>query len=221
MCSIHSCIAEIMYTLEDMWMIPSFFQILFPTQCFGCGKSSTPLCPRCIRLTRKSLSSPYPYITSIFDFKDPLIKRVIHASKYYHRKDLLPPLVFELAQEMKSVPDLHLYTLVPIPMPRIRKLLRGYNQSELIAQQLSTLLSIPVSTSTLIRTKTPLRQAVTKTRSERIKNQHGSFGVSGGIHSTHIILIDDVTTTGTTLEEARNVLLTNGAQSVIAYTLAH
>lgn len=210
-----------MYTLRDMWMVTSFFQILFPPQCFGCSKSSTPLCARCVRLTRKSLSSPYPYITSVFDFKDPLIKRVIHTSKYYHRKDLLPPLVAELAQEIQKLPDIHLYTLVPIPMPRIRKLLRGYNQSELMAQQLSTLLSVSVSTSILRRIKTPLRQAVTKTKSERMKNQHGSFGIVDGAHPTHIILIDDVTTTGATLEEARNILLKNGAQSVIAYTLAH
>lgn len=202
-------------------MVTSFFQILFPPRCFGCGKGTVSLCARCIRLSRKSLSSPYPYITSIFDFKDPLIKRVIHASKYYHRKDLLPPLVLELAQELKHVPDIHLYALVPIPMPRIRKLLRGYNQSELIAQQLSTLLSIPASTSILGRIKTPLRQAVTKTKTERMKNQHGSFGIVDGAYSTHIILIDDVTTTGATLVEARNILLKNGAQSVLAYTLAH
>lgn len=134
---------------------------------------------------------------------------------------MLPPLVAELAQEIQKLPDIHLYTLVPIPMPRIRKLLRGYNQSELMAQQLSTLLSVSVSTSILRRIKTPLRQAVTKTKSERMKNQHGSFGIVDGAHPTHIILIDDVTTTGATLEEARNILLKNGAQSVIAYTLAH
>lgn len=202
-------------------MIPSFFQILFPPQCFGCGKAGTSLCTRCIRLTRKSLSTPYPYITSIFDFKDPLIKRIIHASKYYHRKDLLPPLVLELAQELKNIPNIHLYTLVPIPMPRMRKLFRGYNQSELIAQQLATLLSIPVSTSILTRIKAPLRQAVTTTKSERMKNQHGSFGVVGEPSNKHIILIDDVTTTGATLVEAREVLLRSGAQSIIAYTLAH
>lgn len=210
-----------MYTLRDMWMVTSFFQILFPPRCFGCGKADTALCSRCIRLTRKSLSSPHAYITSVFDFKDPLIKRAIHAIKYYHRKDLIHPLVEALAEELHKVPNLTNYILVPIPMPRMRKLFRGYNQSEHIAQELSMLLSIPTSTSILTRVKTPLRQALTKTKSERIKNQHGSFDVVGEIHNKHIILIDDVTTTGATLNEARAVLLKNGAQSVIAYTLAH
>ncbi len=210
-----------MYTLTYMWMITSFLQFIFPPHCFGCRTTGMSLCTRCVRLARKSLSSSYSYVISIFDFKDPLIKRVIHASKYYHRKDLLHPLVLELAQELQKIQDIHLYTFVPIPMPRIRKLLRGYNQSEIIAQELGTLLSLPVSTSTLIRIKTPLRQVVTKTKNERIKNQRGSFGVIGQIQNKHIILVDDVTTTGATLAEARKVLLKSGARSVIAATLAH
>ncbi len=54
-----------------------------------------------------------------------------------------------------------------------------------------------------------------------MKNQHGSFGVIDEVQNKNIILIDDVTTTGATLVEARTVLLKHGAKSVLAYTLAH
>ena len=187
----------------------------------GCGVSKVSLCTRCILLARKSLNPVNAYTTSLFDFKDPLIKRAIHSLKYYRRKDILPPLATALANEVGSVLRANLYTLVPIPMPTMRRLLRGHNQAELIAHHLGQALKIPVDIKTLIRTRGLKRQTTTRGKRERAKNQQNSFKVLGKVEGKRFCLVDDVTTTGATLEEARKTLLASGALEVKAVTLAH
>ena len=165
---------------------------------------------------------------SIYSFSDPLIKKVIHAIKYFHRKDLIEPLTEELAKELSKIISSgsynlvpNTYLLVPIPMPLLRKYMRGYNQAEIIAIELSKKCSLPLNTKILVRKKSPKRQVTTKTKGERLRNQHNTFEVIGNTQGKHIILVDDVTTTGATLFEARNVLLKAGANTVRAVTLAH
>ncbi|MFA5132458.1 MAG: phosphoribosyltransferase family protein [Candidatus Paceibacterota bacterium] len=215
-----------------------FTKILFPIRCISCAKENTPLCGTCLSSCRRVLDTPALYIHSVFSFKDPLIKKIIHAIKYYHRKDLITPLTRAAALELKSSSfpllassfqsstssfklSASSWTLVPIPMPRLRKYLRGYNQAELIAKALSQELSIPVRTDILTRSRTPKRQVQTHTRGERLYNQHNSFATATPPLGMNIILVDDVTTTGATLTEARNTLLKQGAKKVIALTLAH
>lgn len=135
--------------------------------------------------------------------------------------DLIHPLARALSQELESFHGKDEWTIIPIPMPRMRRFLRGYNQAELIARELSTILSVPLSVHMLARTGTTSRQVKTRTKQERIKNQRGTFKVTDTIHGKKILLIDDVFTTGATLEEARKTLLQHGATTVRAATLAH
>lgn len=215
-----------------MWMkqisFSKILSIIFPPHCYGCNREEFSLCPTCLQHCKKSIDTPALYITSIYNFHDPLIKKTIHAIKYFHRKDLIEPLTKELAKELQKiissspynlVPST--YLLVPIPMPRLRKYMRGYNQSELIARELSKQCSLPLNTKILTRIKSPKRQVTTKTKGERLQNQHNSFKVIANVEGLHIILVDDVTTTGATLSEARKTLLQAGATTVKAVTLAH
>lgn len=130
-----------------------------------------------------------------------------------------------LAKEVEKTNGSRLQTdnwvLVPIPMPTLRKLFRGYNQAELIAIALGRELSLPVRLDILKRKRSPLRQVRTATRSERIHNQRGSFRAQENLTGLRIILVDDVTTTGATLDEARRTLLAKRAANVLAVTLAH
>lgn len=211
-----------------MWMIKIFskiISIIFPSHCYNCHKEGDSLCDSCLKNTRKVLDTPAIYITSIYSFKDPIIKKSIHAIKYFHRKDLIEPLTQELAKEICVTNSYKLqansWTLVPIPMPRLRKYMRGYNQAELIANSLSKKCSLLVRSDVLVRLKSPKRQVKTKTKSERLQNQHNSFKITNNVKNMNIILVDDVTTTGATISEARNTLLKAGAGSVIAVTIAH
>lgn len=204
-----------------MWMIHHVLHILFPSKCIGCGKESVALCTRCITLSRKALTVPHPYIVASFDFKDPLIKKAIHALKYYHRKDLVEPLSVQLAKDSKQLFLPSDTILVPIPMPTTRKLFRGYNQATLIAHILHATLGFSINETLLTRVRTPLRQATLIDKKARTRNQEGSFTASRESRGKTILLIDDVTTTGATLEEARKTLLKQGAYQVFAATLAH
>lgn len=206
-----------LYTYWYMWMIHSLLEIFFPARCLGCKQEGVSLCKRCLTLARKSLSTPVPFIASYYDFRDPLIKRAIHAIKYKHRKELISPLASAAASLLQHTSE---SILVPIPMPAFRRLLRGYNHAEEIALVLGKIHNLKVNIRLLKRIKITKRQAATLRKGARLDNQKNSFS-SRDVSGLHIILIDDVATTGATLEEARKELLSKGASSVQAFTLAH
>ncbi len=213
-----------------MWMIRTLvskiLSILFPSYCYTCKKDGETICSSCLQSYKKPIDSPSLYILSAFSYKDERIKKIIHAIKYFHREDLIKPLVLELANIIKGNPlytnhPQNAFTLVPIPMPTMRKSIRGYNQAEKIAIELSKHSFFPINNNILMRSHSPTRQVHSKTKSERLLNQQNSFKVLSDITNMHIILVDDVTTTGATLNEARKTLLKAGASTVHAVTLAH
>jgi predicted amidophosphoribosyltransferase len=108
-------------------------------------------------------------------------------------------------------------------MPKIRKYRRGHNHTESIANNLSDILSLESSESELYTHASLFakRQVSTQSRYERLKNKKNTFYTKNRNLNTHILLIDDVTTTGATLLEARKTLEKAGATHVYAYTLAH
>ncbi len=211
-----------------MWMIHSLYHclliLLFPSACYLCGKEGTSLCGTCITFFRRSVDTPHTYIYSYFSFKDSSLRKCIHASKYYHRPDLIEPLTKATYQEfLPLITSLKNPYFVPIPAHRLRIWMRGYNQAEKIAREYSKLYSAPLLLTTLLQKKASKSQAHTKNRKERLTNKKHSFSVAEGIllHDKDIILVDDVTTTGSTLHEARKKLLDSGARSVTAITLPH
>jgi competence protein ComFC len=207
-----------------MWMIRTFFSsladIAFPPYCFICKKEGETLCNECLEKRSKSIDTPFPFITSIYSFRDPDIKKIIHSIKYFHRMDLIYPLTKQLIDTLKTH-NPNEFILIPIPMPKLRRYLRGHNHTERIAHILSIETSISVDSTILLRTHAKKRQVLTKSKSERLKNQKGSFYVTKTLPNLKYILIDDVTTTGATLLEARKELIKHGARHVEALTIAH
>jgi ComF family protein len=213
-----------------MWMIfhipkkiiTVITSIVFPSYCYICHREGTALCDVCLSSRAYAYDTPSPCITPLYSFKDPDIKKIIHAIKYFHRKDLIKPLASHLAKEIHR-DTLANTIIIPIPMPLIRKYIRGYNQVEVLSHLIGKELLLPVATNILVRNekKKRLRQVQTHSRSERLKNQHNAFVVQKSLQGITVILIDDVTTTGATLLEARKILLASGAVRVDAYTLAH
>lgn len=199
--------------------IQSIITFLFPVQCFVCKKNHDVLCRDCLRSILPPLDTPHHFISSRYSYKDTRIKRVVHAIKFFHRKDLLTPISQELATLLPE--KANGWILVPIPMPHLRRMLRGYNQSELLATKLSEMSDIPIDTSLLKKKSSPPRQVRARNKKERLRNQKNTFRCTKNVTGLNIILIDDVTTTGSTLFEARKILLSGGARSVIAITIAH
>ncbi len=201
-------------------IISSLGSLLFPSYCYHCHKEGESFCEDCLDARKRAVDTPAPYITSVYSFKDPVIKKAIHAVKYFHRKDLISPLTKRLVDEIK-MRALTTYVLVPIPMPTMRQYIRGYNHTEAMARVIAKHTNLPVQINILTRAESKKRQVTTRSRNERLKNQHNAFKVSTDVRGLHIILIDDVTTTGATLLEARRVLLKEGATHVEAFTIAH
>jgi ComF family protein len=162
-------------------------------------------------------------LVSIFDYGDPLPAQTIVWGKYKWLPDIyriLGGLMIErLESEHYRLPGAEL-TLCPIPLSKERLRWRGFNQSEIIARELSRHFSWPV-TPLLQRIKNTKTQK-DLTRAERFTNIARSFTLADGqaITNKNIILIDDVITTGATLLEAVKVLKSAGASQVWCLTLA-
>lgn len=201
----------------------SITEALFPLQCYFCKREGEAICKKCLSSLSQPITTPAPYVMSMYSFKDVKVKKIIHAIKYSHRKDLLVPCAQHIAKEIRLLEDYKSYILVPIPMPKLRQYMRGYNHADALAMYISRDTGLIVQSEVLIRNpnQSKKRQAIISSRKERFKNQHNAFIVEKNLEGTHIILIDDVTTTGATLHEARKKLLKQGAEKVYAFTIAH
>jgi len=122
----------------------------------------------------------------------------------------------------KRFPRVEADCLIPIPLHKSRLRWRGFNQAELIARELSLLWNIPVRTDLLIRQKSTSPQADIKNRDDRIKNATGIFAPHLVVKplSGTVILIDDLSTTGSTLDQAARVLKSLGVEKVIGVVFA-
>ena len=105
--------------------------------------------------------------------------------------------------------------LIPVPIHPSRYRKRGYNQAELIAREVSCMLSVPVDTGILYRRKKTKAQKELGRRA-RLRNLKDAFGVKDRCPYRRVLLIDDIFTTGSTIERISALLLENGASEIVA-----
>ena len=180
-----------------------------------------PFCPKC--------GEPAPAIEGLcglclqgehlFDFARSALlfthtfREIIHHLKYADRVSLARPLGGILKQCLDSH-DFKGEIIVPVPLHRSRERVRGFNQAELIAEGLGR----PVARRLLRRRKdTPSQTGLT--RSERKRNLAGAFETIGNVHGS-VIVVDDVYTTGSTMNEIARTLKRAGADRVEVLTVA-
>lgn len=135
----------------------------------------------------------------------------VHGLKYKDAVYVAPL----LASFIEIPPDWELDCIVPIPLHFIRLWRRGYNQSALLAQALSERIGVPVSEKLLRR----VRYTKTQTKlgaAQRAKNIRNAFAAAADVQGKRILLIDDVRTTGSTLDSAAMALRKGGAAAVYA-----
>jgi ComF family protein len=155
--------------------------------------------------------SPFPYQTPL--------KEAIGLFKYQGKVSLAHPLADLLLAALGSLPPIDLILPVPLHPKRLRE--REYNQSLLLTNRLSQNLNIPLSYTNLIRIRNTPPQISLK-RKDRLKNLRGSFQVYQPelIAKKNLLLIDDVLTTGTTVNECARTLRKAGSGHVYVATLA-
>jgi competence protein ComFC len=151
-----------------------------------------------------------------------LVRKLVHEFKYGHQRHLRHPLAEWLGETM-SDPRLRgrrFDLIVPVPLHPARERERGFNQATLLAELLARHVAVPLR-AVLER----IRYTTTQTaydRAERMENLHEAFRLrkNMNVRELHVLLIDDVLTTGSTLSECARVLKEAGAISVHAATAA-
>ena len=148
--------------------------------------------------------------TSLFRFeKGSAYQPLLHELKYKGKKETGIFLGKMLGRELLQTPFMNCTCLVPVPLHPKKHKKRGFNQSEVIAEGVSSITRIPVNNNLLYRVKDSATQT-NKSRFERYKNVSDVFGLTPLISSEKpgaLLLIDDVVTTGSTLEACAEVLL--------------
>ena len=214
--------------------------LIFPVKCISCGETGTDLCVECLSEARAAERESAKWIFPLYDYRTPIIKKSLWMLKYSGKKRLAKVfaenLYAEILQELSDLSVMENFVepiLIPIPLSRKRYRERGYNQAQLLCEEIIHLTPNPsplegegrmtLLKNVLIKIKETEHQARIKDRNIRLKNLTGTFAVKNPelVKGKNIILIDDITTTGATLNEARKVLKQSGARKVIAFTVAH
>ena len=216
--------------------------LIFPQRCIGCGREGElicnscrtalprvmpPLCPRCGRPQSSGIlcSSCVSWQAEIDGIRSPfrfegVARQAIHQLKYRNIRALAAPLARLLYNYLASN-SLPGNILVPVPLHRKRLRERGYNQSSLLVQKLSKLTNLPRADNSLTRQRHALPQTQTNTVAERRNNVAGAFTCRDQrLKGRQVLLIDDVATSGATLDACAVALKAAGASSVWGLTLA-
>jgi len=215
-------------------------ELLFPCFCLGCQKEGTYLCQDC-KATLNISELNYPINNSknlsglcfALPYKENILtKKLIHQFKY-------PPYTKGLAKTLALLLAEHLFlsgnnkeeiwqnsVLVPIPLDKNKLKNRGYNQSKELAKELSKIIKVPMVSDVLIKIKSTKPQ-IKLSKSERETNLQNAFSIkncrtSGVLQfvGKKVFLIDDVYTTGSTMNECAKVLKQAGAKQVWGIAIA-
>lgn len=216
--------------------------LLFPPTCVGCGREGAFICPACIggmlrlppplcpvcgrpMISEERCPSCRRWKLDIDGIRSPfafqgVLRQAIHRFKYGGFKALARPLAELLARNLESRPLLA-EVLVPVPLHPLRLRERGYNQSGLLVRELGRLTGLPVEEGTLFRQRNSPAQVRTPDSEERRGNVSGAFGCrNDGLSGKRVLLIDDVCTTGATLNSCAIALKAAGTASVWGLALA-
>jgi ComF family protein len=224
-----------------MQITDDFLQFFFPDLCVACGqilnKQEKVLCAQCLYHIPRTDFHKDPenqvsqlfwgrvkieYAAAFFYFnKGSAYQPLIHKLKYGGRRDIGTEMGKLFGSELRNSVFAEADVIIPVPLHPKKIKIRGYNQSEMIANGLSRSLNLPVNTNSLIRSESTETQT-RKSRFDRFINVEGKFIISNSqdLEGKHIIIADDVVTTGSTLEACAIAVLEIRGTKVSILTLA-
>jgi len=225
--------------VRNIWT--DLLALIFPNRCASCGQMGDlfcdacrqkiesvlpPLCPLCgypssdAHLCHRCQKSPLAIdgIRSVAFFEGPL-RKVMHALKYRGLHSVAEPLGNLMSLYWQNYP-LPADIIIPVPLHHARLRKRGYNQAGVLAGALASEIELPLREDWLVRAKST-RAQVELDASERKENVAGAFLCrdNAALGGSQVLLIDDVCTTGATLESCSLALRQAGAGSVWGFTL--
>ena len=216
--------------------------LVFPPRCALCGcggpflcvdcssslpRALPPRCPRCWRpvvagepcLDCSARASPLDSVRSAFLYQGSA-RKLVHALKYDGQTALAQPMTALMEAELREQ-GTGIDLVVPVPLFAWRRRSRGYNQSALLAREIGRLLAVPVAENALRRLRNTPPQVRIPSAGERRSNVRGAFACRDILVADRsVLLVDDVTTTGATIEACAVPLKAAGASRVRALTFA-
>ena len=207
-------------------MLEKFF---YPSTCGFCGKilDDGYICASCME---KIPFNGFEYIPfqqdSHFDelycnyIYDGIVRKKILDYKFQHKKYLARTFADGIVYRFQKIkPEFDL--IIPVPVHKHRKKERGYNQSEIISKIVSKKIGISCNSKVLVKNKVIATQSKLN-KTQRIKNVENVFEIKNGdfLLGKKVLLIDDIYTTGATVNECSRVLKSAGVTKVIVYTIA-
>jgi competence protein ComFC len=215
---------------------------IYPPVCAGCGEPGYRLCPNCLHGIRfldgkvcercgipvkekvqfcpvcKQDPPPYTALRSLARYEG-IIRDCVHALKYDGNQSLgeyFAELLVQIVRAEKWDPEV----IIPVPLSPARLAERGYNQSALLARPIALQLGVRFNPFGLRRVRNT-RSQVELTAEQRRENVRGAFtAIPDIVSNKRILLVDDVTTTGSTIRECAKALTTGGATAIYCLTLA-
>jgi ComF family protein len=225
----------------------AFSALFFPHNCAGCNSPALPesagICAQCLSKLPITgyLSEPGNAVEQVFWGRLPVsraaaccfftkksrVQSALHQIKYHFRKDAALQIGEWMGNQLaNSGWCANVDLLLPMPLHRKREQERGYNQAALLCNGISDKLNIPTLNHALVR-KSATRSQTKQHRAERWENMQGVFAIADPnlLINKHVLLVDDVITTGATLEAMGEILLkVPGLKLSIlcfAYTVKH
>jgi len=213
------------FTVEVIAIFIKILDLIYPRVCGICGKlNSKALCSKCkIKLEKEFNFQTERYENDIrknfiehnYFFKyENLIRSQIIELKFQEKPYIYQTITYFLKNMQKSFENLKKYDIIiVVPISKLRKKERGYNQSELIAKEISNIIKVPILNDVLYKTKNTVPQS-TLNKKQRIENVKGIYKVNNvtKLYDKKILLIDDIYTTGSTVNECARVLIENGLE---------
>lgn len=208
-------------------MINMLLNFLFPSVCGICGKVGKEwICEKCLEklkiniIYRKVYNKYYDEMIYLFSYKD--VRKLILKYKFNNQAFLSNMFSQIILKNKKLCRNLKFYDIIiPVPMYKIKKQKRGYNQTELITKKIAKNLELQEDSKVLLKIKNTKTQSKLneKQRYENIKNV---FYINNNekIQNKKVILFDDIITTGATINECAKILKQNGAKKVTVLAIA-
>ena len=208
-----------------MNILENVLDLIYPRVCGICGKVNTKaLCNKCevkIKKEFKFKTDNYKadidknFIEHHYFFKyENLIRTQIISLKFHEKPYIYQTITYFLKKMQKSFENLKKYDIIiTVPLSRQRKKERGYNQSILVAKEISKITEVPIGSKILYKTKNTIPQS-SLNKEEREKNAKGVYKVTNikKIQNKKILLIDDIYTTGNTVNECAYMFIQKGIQ---------